>query len=170
MEFSPSLSPTISFSTFGIGWIGFFFHIDGSQRVPVMERKTVKPIRGEKKQFIVHDPWGFGERISQQSDVQHFLSDSGELISQHVERQIAADCGCVNQPAGGICADCLSEGMSGLTCISCFHHCRCGKPICKSHTGVIAFEDSEEIKLCGQCFSSETRKIRLWKIKNFLLP
>ena len=132
--------------------------------------RKMKPIRREIKQFIVHDAWGVGQRISQQSDVQHFLSETGELVSHHVDQQVSFDCGCLNQNPAGHCIDCIAGGTSGLTCISCFHHCRCGKPICKSHTGVIAFEGCEEIQLCGQCFRAEMRKIRLWKIKNFLFP
>ena len=133
-----------------------------------MEGRFMKPIRGERKQFVIHDPWGVGERVSQQSDVSHFLSDSGELISCHVDRQIAHDCGCVGNPPGGFFVDCVFDGTRGLTCASCFTHCHCGRPICRGHSGFICFEDDTEIQLCGPCFKAERKRLRTMKISCFL--
>ena len=131
----------------------------------------MKPIRGERKQFVFRHSWGVGERVTQQSDVNHFLSDSGELISYHREIQFAYDCGCVGNPPGpgGFCVDCCFDGTRGLTCASCFTHCHCGRPICRGHSGFICFEDGTEIQLCGPCFKAERKRLRIMKVSCFLL-
>lgn len=130
----------------------------------------MKPIRSEKKQSLVCDPWGFGEKIASQVEVFHFLSDAGEIISYHTERQVAFDCGCLGKPVGGYCIECMSEGFRGLICSECFSHCRCGRPICQSHSGFISFGGCEGLRLCGLCYRNEMRRLMFNKVMNFLLP
>ena len=134
-----------------------------------MGRRWAKLIRSEQMRSVVHDPWGVGNRLSHQNDIAHFLSDSGELISCRVERQVAYDCGCVGNPPGGFCVDCVFDGARGLMCRSCLSHCHCGRPICRSHSGFICFEDGTEIQLCGPCFKSERKRLRIRKTSCFLL-
>ena len=129
----------------------------------------IKPIRSEQTQYIVHDPWGFGEKISCQEGVSHFLSDTGELISYRTEIQIAFDCGCLGKSAGGYCIDCITDGFKGLICNECFGHCQCGRPICQSHSGNIFFENGESLRLCGPCYSVEKERLSLGIFWNFLL-
>ena len=134
-----------------------------------MGNRWIKPIRGERKQSVIHDSWGVGSKLSHQNNVSHLLSDSGELISCHVERQVAYDCGCVGNPPGGFCVDCVFDGARGLICASCFIHCRCGRPICRGHSGFIYSEDGAEIRLCGPCYEVEKKRLRIMKISRFLL-
>ncbi len=76
----------------------------------------MKPIRNERNLQVVHEPWGFEARSFQQEDVSHFVSDAGGLESHLLSRQVAFDCGCLDKPRGGFCADCVSEGARGLIC------------------------------------------------------
>ena len=125
-----------------------------------MKEKKYKPIRSERKLHMVHDPWGSNGRPSQQEDITHFLSASGGLESEIIERQIAFDCGCLNRPSGGFCRKCVLEGFRGLICESCFAHCHCGQPICRSHSGFIIFSNGIESRLCGPCIRIERKRLR----------
>ena len=133
----------------------FDYHGEGSEE---MKKRKVRSIRGEQKFRIIHNPWGYSGRVSEQEEVIHFLSDSGGLETHSVQRQIAFDCGCLNSPLGGFCVYCVTQGGGGMICLSCFDHCRCGRPICDGHAVFVCFEDGKEFRLCRPCFDAATRK------------
>ena len=121
----------------------------------------MKPIRGERKLHVIHEPWGSKGHSSQQEDVAHFVSDSGGLESHHLSRQMAFDCGCLNKSSGGFCIDCVSQGARGLTCASCFGHCQaggCGRPTCRRHSVLIDGVGGKAFRLCRPCYEAAKRK------------
>lgn len=132
--------------------------------------REFKPIRSERKRRMLHDPWGSGSTPSQQEDVTHFLSPSGGLESEIIERVVAYDCGCVNKAPGGFCVDCVYEGHKRLQCIDCYINCRCGRPVCKSHSGSVCFPDGFELKLCGQCFEVAAKRSFIEEIRSIFFP
>lgn len=120
----------------------------------------MKPIRGERKLQVIHEPWGSKGQASQQEDVAHFVSDSGGLESHHLSRQMALDCGCLKSPAG-FCIDCVSQGARGLTCESCFGHCQaggCGRPVCRRHSVAVDGAEGKTLRLCRPCYEAAKRK------------
>ena len=144
--------------------------IGDGDKVTEMGNQKSKAIRGEKKLYVIHDPWSSKGTSFKQEDTSHYLSDSGSLESYTVENYVAFDCGCLDTPPGGFCVECVSSGFRGLYCNLCFGHCRCGRPICQSHSGFIYFSDGRELRLCGPCYQLEIRDLRLRQIIRRFLP
>lgn len=132
----------------------------------------MKPIRKIRKLNIIQNAWGFPGRVCQQEDVEHSLTESGEVISNHVEQEIALDCGCLNTAPGGICIECVAEGARGIVCTACFNHCLlCRRPTCTGHSGFVHFSDGQEFRYCRQCYKTVTRQLHINKILSlFTLP
>lgn len=131
----------------------------------------MKPIRNERNLQVIHEPWGFKARSFQEEDISHLVSDEGGLESHHLSRQVAFDCGCLDKPRGGFCADCVSEGARGLICASCFAHCLsggCGRPICLRHSFYM-YEGDQEFRLCFPCAEAVRRKQITQGIIRFVL-
>ena len=120
----------------------------------------MKPIRQERTLEILHEPWATEARPFREEDVFHFVNDAGGLESRTLSRQVAYDCGCLDKPRGGFCADCVSEGARGLVCSSCFSHCEgggCGQPVCPRHS-LPTRVDGRQVRLCISCHQAARRK------------
>ncbi len=126
----------------------------------------MKPIRGERKREVAHDPWHLRERQLQQEESAHIVSDDGGLESYHTGRHFASGCGCLRRP-GGFCAVCDPPETA---CVECFGLCRhCSKPLCRRHSVFVEGQSGQGIRLCSPCFDSSKRKQLVRQIGRLLL-
>ena len=113
----------------------------------------MQPIRGEREQDVVHDPWERNEQQLGQKDTTHVLSDEGAIESLRTGRRIACVCGCL-KPAGGFCGKCVQP-----VCVDCFGFCvGCHMPLCPRHSTFAAGDNGSTVRLCRACHGSLSRK------------
>jgi len=113
----------------------------------------MKPIRGEREQEVVHEPWQGTANPIGQSDATHVLSDAGGIESLRTNRRYACDCGCL-RPPGGFCAVC-----GGVVCERCFGFCeQCHMPLCPRHSVFLEEPGGQQRRLCRECGDSRARK------------
>lgn len=129
----------------------------------------MKPIRGEHKRSVIHDPWDRTEQPVAHQDVAHVVTPNGALESATVDRQFALGCGCLGKPAAGFCALCETP-----VCADCYGFCAndgCGRPLCRRHSVFFQAPDGTMRRLCGRCYDGHTRR-RLGRavIRTFLGP
>lgn len=135
-----------------------------------MGNRGIRPLRANRKQVVFKNPWSPDGILHEQEDTGYYVSDTGALGSLDIGTRISCDGGCLDKPLGGFCVECVSSGFRGLYCNSCFGHCRCGRPICQSHSGFIYFSDGRELRLCGRCYQLETKDLRIREIIRCFLP
>ena len=127
----------------------------------------MKPIRGEQRRKVVHDPWDRQEEQVAHEDTAHAVSPDGALQSASVERQFALGCGCLGKPPAGFCAICEKP-----VCSDCFGHCDsdgCGRPLCRRHSVRIDGPNGKAIRLCHHCCEFATRKRLIRSVGRTLL-
>lgn len=117
----------------------------------------MKPIRGQRKRAVAHDPWDYGERTLEHSQIEHILSDEGAIESYETDRRMACGCGCL-RPAAGFCAVC-----GETACAACFGLCdRCHMPLCPRHSVFVNDTRTSSVRrLCRECHESATRARRV---------
>ncbi len=127
----------------------------------------MKPIRGETRRRVVHDPWDRQEQQVAHEDTAHAVSPDGALESASVERQFALGCGCLGKPPAGFCAICEKH-----VCLDCFGHCDaagCGRPLCRRHSVWMDRQDGKPLRMCPSCHESATRKRLIGRVGRTLL-
>ena len=130
----------------------------------------MKPIRGERKRSVIHDPWDGKERAVAQEDTAHVVTDDGALQSVLTARSVAFSCGCVNTPAAGFCAVCCAKGRPGTVCADHYGLCRdCSKPVCPRHSVFPEGPERKELRYCKTCYPELKRQRRLKQITRLLL-
>ncbi len=129
----------------------------------------MKPIRGEHRRKVVHDPWGRQEEPVAHEDTAHAVSPDGALESSSVERQFALGCGCLGKPPAGFCSVC---DRILPVCSDCFHHCAndgCGRPLCRRHAISVEGSGGTHLHMCQRCFEATARKRLLGRVGRTLL-
>jgi len=106
----------------------------------------MREIRAEYGRAVIHSPWAVDGEDASRTEVRHFLTDDGAIVSHQTQRESARDCGCL-KPPGGFCAEC-----GRLVCVDCFVHCwNCNKPLCLCHGNERRHAEIENAWLCGEC-------------------
>ncbi len=127
----------------------------------------MKPLRGEHKRKVVHDPWQFDEQQIGHRDVAHVLSDDGAIESTEVERAFALGCGCLGKTPSGICSVCVRP-----VCSDCFGFCErdgCGRPLCRHHSLFVETSNGVTARHCQRCAESTRRKLLAKSVVRSLL-
>lgn len=127
----------------------------------------MKPIRSEHQQEIVQDPWNGICRPAGSHATFHTLSSTGCIESQSERRLVAADCGCLKEPAG-FCAVC-ADGKTA--CVDCFGFChKCRKPLCPRHSVFAAdSEAGQQLRWCEDCYGANRRSTAVRRVFRLLL-
>ena len=114
----------------------------------------MRPIRGERSDEVVHDPWDFSARKLGQDDTLHVVTDEGGIDSLRTGRHVACVCGCL-KPPGGFCAECVQP-----VCVDCYGFCagNCHKPLCPRHSVFVFDATGSVVRLCRACHSQVSRK------------
>ncbi len=114
----------------------------------------MKPIRGERSEDVVHDPWDFRARKLGQDDTLHVVTDEGGIDSHRTGHRVACVCGCL-KPPGGFCAECVQP-----VCADCYGFCAgsCRKPLCPRHSVFVLNATGEVVRFCRACHGQVSRK------------
>ena len=115
----------------------------------------MQPIRGEREEEFVHDPWEKNQQQVGQNDTVHVVSDAGGIESHRTGRRVACVCGCL-KPAGGFCSECTLP-----VCVDCYGFCAddgCHKPLCPRHSVFTESESGARVRFCQSCYGKVSRK------------
>ena len=114
----------------------------------------MQPIRGERKEEVVHDGWTHDGKRLGQSDAVHVVTDDGAVESRLTGRTTACVCGCLEKP-GGFCSECIQP-----VCVNCYGFCAgvCHRPLCPRHSVFDTDERGAVVRLCRSCHGQVSRR------------
>ena len=115
-----------------------------------MDDLSMKRIRSNLSQSILHNDWNDEEATSQASEIHHDLTNDGGIQSREICHMFALSCGHFAQPVG-LCGVCERP-----VCAACNLMCdSCARPIGRCH----AAEGDDRRWRCVDCDAARNRTI-----------